>query len=79
MKIKIDAYGYLWINNRGKSCPYCQDNMLQCFPCGSWCALFGEPDTYLSSPNETSGVFINLCHNSIECLPDDFTDERKAP
>ena len=70
MKIKINKFGHLQVNEVGKICPFL------CLPelngCGEWCAQFD-----IDYPVNT--VRVNLCHNKqYQCNYADFTDERKA-
>ena len=83
MKIKIRQDGSLIIDGKNKCCPFVpadiefNENSPRNVRCGAWCALFSEPIKAPNFESDNIGVYINLCHNSIECLPADFTDERK--
>lgn len=75
MKIRINEYGSLGIDNKDKYCPFAnseEDNR-----CGDWCALFSTElvpaDEFYRSSDE---IYVDLCHHRYVCDPKDFTDER---
>jgi hypothetical protein len=75
MKFKIDDEGYLKIQ-RGKfmcrvECPI-DGSKTQC---GSWCALFGEPETMLDHEAKPY-ISLELCKKTLITKAKDFEDER---
>lgn len=83
MKIKIDEYGYLWLERAGKmkqvECP--EGSYGRTFPggtatydvhwsCGDWCALFRE-----GGDSHIAEVF--LCKAEYYCAIENFIDERR--
>jgi hypothetical protein len=78
MKIKIEllagtSSGSLVINGERKMCPFSETDLKHPH-CGTWCALFGEPDA--DNISDKTLITISLCHAFLACSPEDFTDER---
>ena len=72
MKIKIDKHGYLAIGKCGmkmedQTCPYLDD------PCGTWCPLFGEPES--ATVEGKPGKSLRLCRTRLWAADEDWEVE----
>jgi len=65
----ITKKGFLKVNDIYRYCPFEHDTG----NCGTWCALFGEPD--IDHPDDRAHIMI--CRADWLCSIKDFTDERK--